>query len=104
VKRLAAILVLLAAGCSRTVETPMHMDIQCECFATAAYEIFRANTLASLVEPPEPVQKCCGNCGKNGLPKGKVLSGDKQKVVACPCPETCPCKSPSGCITGACKK
>ena len=96
-KRLAAILLLLAAGCSRTVETPMHIDIQCECFASAAYEIFRGNTL---VEPPEPIQKCCGNCGKNGLPKGKVLSGDKQKVVSCPCPDTCPCK----CATGACKK
>lgn len=97
IRFLAAIGMILCLGCAEKRHDPVHMDIQCECFSRAAYEILRLNTLA---EPePEPA-KCCGTCGKNGLPKGKVLSGDKQKIVPCPCPDSCQCKCPSG----TCKK
>jgi hypothetical protein len=54
-----------------------------------AYDVYKAELV--VVKPPEPVT-CCKQCGKNGLPRGKMLSGDKQKVVPCPCPDTCECK------------
>ena len=97
-KRIAIILAL-ACGCSQT-PTDLQRQIACECFCDAAYEAYRAETLAAR-KPDAAPQKCCGQCGKNGLPKGKMLSGDRQSVVPCPCPDTCECKS---CVNGACKK
>lgn len=79
-----ATLVAVCAGCRPT----QHVDLLSECFATAAYEAVAAEQRADV-----PVEhKCCGNCGKNGLPKGKVLSGDGISVVPCPCPDSCECK------------
>lgn len=97
--RVAVLLACLACGCSQKTE-PMHMDILCECYATAAYEAYRAELLRAV--PDEP-QKCCGQCGKNGLPPGKMLSGDRLSVVPCPCPDTCKCKAKS-CVSGTCRK
>lgn len=99
-----AVSILLASGCSpHGSVSEQQARLACECFVEAAYEAYREETLAAVPKPqPEP-QKCCGECGKNGLPKGKVLSGDRQKVVPCPCPDTCECKS-SSCVNGACKK
>lgn len=94
--------VLLATGCGGFEPTPAQREIAAECFAQAAYDAYRAETLASLESEVQP-QKCCGQCGKNGLPPGKMLSGDKQKVVPCPCPDTCECKSKS-CPNGKCLK
>lgn len=92
---------LLAAGCVGVEPTPAHREIACECFSQAAYDAYRVEALAS-IEPEVLPQKCCGQCGKNGLPPGKMLSGDKQRVVPCPCPDTCECKSKS-CLNGRCK-
>lgn len=97
-KRLS--LLVFMCGCA-SGPTPEHQRIACECFAEAAYDVYRVE---SVVKPPEvEPHKCCKQCGKNGLPRGKMLSGDKQKVVPCPCPDTCECKA-SSCVNGACKK
>jgi hypothetical protein len=85
VKRL--FLLVFMCGCG---PAPEQQRLACECFAQAAYDVYRAE-LVVVVKPPEPA-KCCNQCGKNGLPRGKMLSGDKQKVVPCPCPDTCECK------------
>lgn len=105
-KRLAIIAVLFACGCSesRPSLTPKEVELLSECFAVAAYEAIRAEQLAVLNEP----RPCCGTCGKNGLPKGKVLSGDGISVVDCPCDPSCSCKSqassrPLTCTSGTCK-
>lgn len=93
-RALLVVAALVAAGCSR-VPGP-NVELATECFVQAAYDAYRAEVLAAA---PEPVDKCCGQCGKNGLPKGKVLSGDKQKIVPCPCPDSCSCK----CASGVCR-
>lgn len=76
--RLAA-LVILACGCSPRSE----QALLCECFATAAYEAVRAESVQ-----PEAEQTCCGKCNNTG----KVRSGDGLSIVPCPCPPTCKCK------------
>ena len=76
----------LALGCS-SIGTP-RIGLLSECFAVAAYEAVAAEQSHEL--PLE--HKCCGDCGKKGLPKGKVLSGDGISVVPCPCPDSCECK------------
>jgi len=86
VRSLLLILLVLTAGC-RPAST-QHIDLLCECFAIAAYEAVAAEQRADV--PAE--HKCCGECGKKGLPKGKVLSGDGISVVPCPCPDSCECK------------
>jgi hypothetical protein len=96
VKRLLCVLVL--CGCSQE-PTEGQRRLACECFAQAAYDVYRVETLPKTPE----VEPCCKQCGKNGLPRGKMLSGDRQSVVACPCPDTCECKT-SSCVNGACKK
>jgi hypothetical protein len=98
VKRLLCLLFL--CGCVQE-PTPEQKRLACECFSQAAYDAYRIETLSKVPEI-EP-QKCCKQCGKNGLPRGKMLSGDRQSVVACPCPDTCECKT-SSCVNGACKK
>lgn len=94
----ATILTLVAvtaivAGCSRTEES--RQTLLGECFTFAAYA-----AVSPQRDPPPapepPAAECCLQCGKNGLPKGKVLSGDGQAVVPCPCPDSCECKQRSG--------
>ena len=81
---LLATLAVACVGCGPT----QRVDLLCECFANAAYEAVAAEQRAEV-----PVElKCCGECGKKGLPKGKVLSGDGISVVPCPCPDSCECK------------
>lgn len=86
--RIATVLFLCAfcSGCRDS--RPKHASLLCECFAFAAYDVVAAEHAADL--PAE--QKCCGDCGKNGLPKGKVMSGDEITVVPCPCSDSCECK------------
>lgn len=93
---------LIASGCSGYEPTQKQREVACECFSQAAYDAYRVETLA-MISPEVVPQKCCGQCGKNGLPPGKMLSGDKQKVVPCPCPDTCECKTKS-CPNGKCIK
>lgn len=98
---IAALLVSLA-GCEPQQKSPKEIEVLCECFVEATYQAYKTNRT-----PKEPEHVCCKQCGKNGLPKGKVLSGDKLKVVPCPCPSTCECKSAAAaatCTTGTCKK
>lgn len=80
----AAIVLALACGCSRP--SAVDQERLGECFAEAAYAAVRAKN-----QKPKPTE-CCGECGKNGLPPGKVRSGDGLAVVSCPCPDTCKCK------------
>ena len=94
---IAAMLVSLA-GCVRE-KSPKEIEVLCECFVEATYQAYRTSHT-----PKEPEHTCCKQCGKNGLPRGKMLSGDKLRVVPCPCPDTCECKAAAACITGACKK
>ncbi len=97
--RVAVVVLLsIAAGCDYQ-PTNEQRRLACECFSEAAYSIHRAKRLAELAPAPH---KCCGECGKNGLPPGKMLSGDRQKVVPCPCPDDCECKSKS-CLNGKCR-
>jgi len=98
VKRLLCVLVL--CGCTPE-PTQEQRRLACECFCRAAYDAYRAENL--VLQPEVEPQKCCNQCGKNGLPRGKMLSGDRQSVVPCPCPDTCECKT-SSCVNGACKK
>lgn len=99
------LLVALMSGCSQQPTlTPEQMDILCECFAVAAYDAIAAEQAAA--SKPE-LPPCCGRCGKNGLPRGKVLSGDGISVVECPCDPSCECKSLSAssrpiCTSGTC--
>lgn len=81
---LLAMLSVACVGCGPT----QRVDLLCECFANAAYEAVAAEQRADV--PAE--RECCGECGKKGLPKGKVLSGDGISVVPCPCPDSCECK------------
>lgn len=83
----AALLVLLACGCHAR-QPPQRIDLLCECFSQAAYEVIAAERAAGVT----PGSECCRGCGKNGLPKGKVMSGDGITVVPCPCPDSCECK------------
>ncbi len=106
-KQFAALLLALVAGCSEPKPslTPKEMALLSECFAVAAYECVKAEQAAVLNQP----RPCCGVCGKNGLPKGKVLSGDGISVVDCPCDPGCSCKSQASsrplniCTSGTCK-
>lgn len=88
--RLIAIaLIVLCCGCqTREVVTQAELA---ECFAEAAYAAVRARKAPPA--PPSPEQ-CCSKCGKDGLPPGKVRSGDGLAIVSCPCPDTCKCKVP----------
>lgn len=61
-----------------------NVPLLCECFAEAAYDVVRSQTLQ-----PESATSCCGKC--NGT--GKVRSGDGLSIVPCPCPPTCKCKA-----------
>lgn len=87
--RTLLIAAILLAGCQREPRlTPDQIDRLGECFSGAAYEVVRAEAAAALVPAPLPPQKCCGKC-KGGL----VRSGDDQQWVACPCEDSCPCKT-----------
>jgi hypothetical protein len=97
-----AVAIVLSAGCVDQRAVQQKRELAAECLCEAAYRAFRAEHLAA-TDPEVAPQKCCGECGKNGLPRGKVLSGDKQKVVPCPCPDTCQCKSAT-CVGGSCRK
>lgn len=101
--RLAVVVMLLLAGCA----APQAAD--CKVRAAVCVGLAFASLHADASpEPPAP-KKCCGECGKNGLPPGKVLSGDKLKIVACGpttcgCPADCPCKQPrAACANGVCR-
>ena len=103
-KRYATLIILLA-GCAAQA-TP-HGDPRatgCACVGLA-FAVVAAESPA----PPTPApRKCCGTCGKNGLPRGKVLSGDKLSIVpcgptTCGCPDDCECKKTATCTTGTCR-
>lgn len=70
---------VLFCGCSGG----QRVDLLCECFSGAAYEVYRAE-----LRPMPPAGKCCDACKGTG----KVRSGDGLAVVPCPCPPTCRCK------------
>ena len=72
---------VLVSGCSQPGGVP-YQDLLTECFSQAAYEAYVAE------QAVKPVAKCCDGCKGTG----KVKSGDGIAWVACPCPETCPCK------------
>jgi hypothetical protein len=78
---------LIVVGCSSSSVRREDIGPLTECFSVAAYEAVRTG----LTDPETPAE-CCKSCGKNGLPPGKVLSGDGQQVVNCPCPDSCECK------------
>jgi len=83
----ALVLLVALAGCRGEPNlTPKQIELLGECFACAAYEATKAESAVSL-KPPEP-KKCCGKC-KGGL----VRSGDGIEWVACPCDDSCPCKT-----------
>jgi hypothetical protein len=101
-----AILVVVAAGCSQHHQASRMTGPACVGLAFAS--------LAPAETPVEPA-KCCGRCGKNGLPRGKVRSGDGVAIIDCGCPASCECKQPAApaaaatpratadCTTGACR-
>ena len=97
---LIAAMLMSLTGCEPRQKSPKEIEVLCECFAEATYRAYKT----SRAPQKEPEQVCCKQCGKNGLPRGKVLSGDKLKIVPCPCPNTCECKAASTCTTGTCKK
>jgi hypothetical protein len=80
--RVACLALLLIAGCGRPAQEPD--AALCECFADAAFAAVKAKNSPA----PSPEEKCCGKCGGTG----RVRSGDNQSWVACPCPDSCPCK------------
>lgn len=96
-KRLLVLAAVILAGC----EQPQRIELLAECFAGAAYEAIRVESLAESA-PDEP-KKCCGEC-KNGL----VKSGDGLAWVSCPCDDGCQCKKKvslqPACTTGTCRK
>lgn len=107
--RIAVLFVaLLAAGCSPGAPPRSMVGPACVGLAFAS--------LTPAEAPAEP-EKCCGRCGKNGLPRGKVRSGDGIAIIDCGCPDTCECKQPQAspaaaqaapratvqCINGACR-
>jgi hypothetical protein len=85
--RVFLLITVVLCGCSPTPR--IDATILGECFVEAAYQGWRAERLAVAEEP----EKCCGTCGRNGLPRGRVLSGDGLAVVRCPCPDSCNCKA-----------
>jgi len=103
VKRLLILAVLMSGCVEQTTLTPEQMDILCECFSVAAYDAVATEQAA---ESKPEIRPCCGRCGKNGLPRGKVLSGDGISVVECPCDPSCECKSSASsrpiCTSGTC--
>lgn len=85
----ALVLLVALSGCqSQPSLTPKQIELLGECFACAAYEVFKAESAA--VPAPQPPQKCCGKC-QGGL----VRSGDGLAWVSCPCEDSCPCKTNS---------
>lgn len=86
--RIACIVLLFAAGCgpAARLEPPSCTGAACVGLAFA--------TLARAEQPqPEP-KKCCGKCGKNGLPPGKIRSGDGVAIIDCGCDPGCACRKP----------
>lgn len=84
-KRTAAVILIVLAGCSAP---PERIDLLCECFSDAAFAAYRVK-----VTPEEkPTRECCKSCGGTG----RVRSGDGLAWVACPCDAQCPCKSSRG--------
>lgn len=81
----------------------------CKPIASACVGLAFATLSTGTTPPaPTPLAKCCGTCGKNGLPAGKVLSGDKLRIVpcgptTCGCPDNCACKKSATCATGTCR-
>lgn len=98
--RLACVAALVFAGCvpaASLEQKRRHIGPACVGLAFA--------TLARPELPqPEP-QKCCGRCGKNGLPPGKVRSGDGVAIIDCGCEPGCACKKPrqADCPDGKCR-
>ena len=94
-KTIIVLVALLCCGAAYPVEK---ISLLAETGVNATYGAYAVKVRRQR-KPPEP-GVCCEQCGKNGLPKGKVLSGDKQQVVDCLCPKTCKCK----CQNGKCPK
>ena len=80
------LLIAVTCGCRQGVD-PKDIGPLCECFSDVAYEAVKAGSIDH-----DAPQECCRKCGKDGLPSGKVLSGDRQEIVNCPCPDSCECK------------
>ena len=91
-KRLLIVSVAMLCGCTRGVD-PKDIGPLCECFSEVAYDAVKAGSI-----DPEVPTECCRECGKGGLPSGKVRSGDRQEIVNCPCPDSCECKRAKGLI------
>lgn len=100
-------MLLLVAGCSGDPRSRVMVGPACVGLAFAS--------LVPAEAPAEPA-KCCGACGKNGLPRGKIRSGDGVAIIDCGCPATCECKQQAApaaapaapraaapCINGACR-
>lgn len=102
-KRAAVVLALLS-GCAAQATRP----VETRATACACVGLAMAVVGAEAPAPPPAPRRCCGTCGKNGLPKGKVLSGDRLKIVpcgptTCGCPDDCECKRAATCTTGTCR-
>jgi hypothetical protein len=109
-----ALVALVAAGCSG-ISPPETMCCHRE-QAAACVGLAFATLAKNAPAPQPPASKCCGECGKNGLPHGKVRSGDGLAIVNCDCPPDCPgfkaaskaaskpAAMPANCPTGTCPK
>lgn len=107
-----ALVVVVVAGCSGV---PQPGTPRCRREQAAACVGLAFATLANdAPAPAPPAATCCGECGRNGLPHGKVRSGDGLAIVNCDCPPDCPgfkaaakpaqkpAASPANCTTGRC--
>jgi hypothetical protein len=100
-----ALALALVVGCAH--RPPQQADSRAKAAACVGLAFA---SLGGKPAPPPPAAKCCGQCGKNGLERGKVLSGDRLKIVpcgptTCGCPADCACKkpNPTQCANGVCR-